>query len=456
MVKVREGGFVNVDDVLCEIDPHNKLILAKVDGCVHFINIVDGDTVQVSTDEASGKVTRTVTEARGEHHPHIAVQDAKGKILEDHYLPAKTQIEVNDGDVVRRGMVLARTPHSGAGNQDITSGLPRVTEIFEARRPKDPAVLAEIDGVVDIGEEKHRKVLVTVRNEKTGKEKVHEVPIGKHNLIVHTGDDIQAGQPLTDGQRVPNEILHISGEEAIQNYLIEEVQKVYRGQGVSINDKHIEVIVAQMLRRVKVKDPGDTSLLEGDLVDKFIFRRHNKRLAKCVKVTEPGGTDFQVGEIVPREVFDEKNAEVQAGGAEPAKSVPPAPAVAETQLLGIAKAAVQSESFISAASFQETTKVLSDAAVAYRIDHLVGLKENVILGRLIPAGTGFSKYQEAEWRYRPEAVENQPIPDLGKEIDTTLLKPEIPEGDVPEDLGVDFMPSFEDVQDEINPEEGDA
>ncbi|MBO7726046.1 MAG: DNA-directed RNA polymerase subunit beta' [Thermoguttaceae bacterium] len=456
VIDVREGDKVQKDDKLCMIDPHNKLILAKLDGRVHFINIVDGDTVQVTTDEASGKVSRTVTEARGERHPHIAVQDKKGKILEDHYLPGKTQIEVNDGDLVRRGEVLARTPHSGAGNQDITSGLPRVTEIFEARKPKDPAVLAEIDGVVDIGEEKHRKVLVTVRNEKTGKEKVHEVPIGKHNLIVHTGDDIQAGQPLTDGQRVPNEILHISGEEAIQNYLIEEVQKVYRGQGVSINDKHIEVIISQMLRRVKVKDPGDTSLLEGDLVDKFIFRRHNQRLEKCVKVTEQGGTDFQVGEIVPKEVFDEKNAEAQAGGAEPAQAVPPAPAVAETQLLGIAKAAVQSESFISAASFQETTKVLSDAAVAYRIDNLVGLKENVILGRLIPAGTGFRKYQDAEWRYRPEAVENQPVPDLGQSVEMPLLSPDPTEEGAPEDLGVDFMPSFDDVQDEINPEEGDA
>ncbi|MGI5831594.1 MAG: DNA-directed RNA polymerase subunit beta' [Thermoguttaceae bacterium] len=455
-IDVREGDWVDKGDKLCMIDPHNKLLLAKLDGRVYFINVTDGDTVQVSTDEASGKVTRTVTEARGERHPHIAIQDEEGNILEDHYLPGKTQIEVNDGDKVTRGEVLARTPHSVAGNQDITSGLPRVTEIFEARSPKDPAVLAEIDGVVDIGKEKNRKVMVTVRNEKTGKEKVHEVPIGKHNLIVHTGDDIQAGQPLTDGQRVPNEILRISGEQAIQNYLIEEVQKVYRGQGVSINDKHIELIVAQMLRRVKVKDPGDTSLLEGDVIDKFSFRRHNKRLEKCVKITEAGGTDFQVGEIVPKETFDEKNAEYEANGEKPAKAVPTVKAVAETQLLGIAKTAVQSESFISAASFQETTKVLSDAALAYRIDNLVGLKENVILGRLIPAGTGFRKYQEAEWRYRPEAIEHQPVPPTTSDSDLTLLSPDEPEAELDfelsDDLGINFMPSFDDVQNEVQPE----
>ena len=453
-IEVHEGDKVEVGDSLCTIDPHNKLILAKVDGLIHYINVVDGDTVQVSTDEASGKVTRTVTEAKGERHPHISVNDkSSNKVLEDHYLPGKTQIEVIDGAQVRRGDVIARTPHSVAGNQDITSGLPRVTEIFEARRPKDPAVLAEIDGVVDIGEEKHRKVLVTVRNEKTGKEKIHEVPIGKHNLIVHTGDDILAGQPLTDGQRVPNEILRISGEQAIQNYLIEEVQKVYRSQGVSINDKHIELIISQMLRRVKVKDPGDTSLLEGDVIDKFIFRNHNKRLEKCVKITESGGTEFQAGEIIPKEIFDEKNAEYEANGEEPAKCEPVKKAVAETQLLGIAKAAVQSESFISAASFQETTKVLSEAALAYRIDNLVGLKENVILGRLIPAGTGFGKYQDSEWRYRPEAVENQPVPAMSSNVDLTLLSPEEdPEAEAPEDLGVDFMPSFDEVSDEVDPD----
>ena len=215
---------------------------------------------------------------------------------------------------------------------------------------------------------------------------------------------MRAGEALVDGPLVPHDILRISGEEAVQQYLVREIQNVYRSQRVEINDKHIEIIVAQMLRKVRVESGGDSGLLEGSVMDKFEFRKANDSLAQSVKVTDPGDTDFAVGDIVRREVFDQKNAQFEASGGNPAKGTRPTPATASTQLLGITKAAVQSSSFISAASFQETTKVLTEAALAGKVDRLVGLKENVILGHLIPAGTGFRNYQDAEVRFRPSAI----------------------------------------------------
>ena len=248
------------------------------------------------------------------------------------------------------GTQLARTPRKVAKTKDITGGLPRVAELFEARRPKEPATLAEIDGIVELGEKRRGKRTILVKSD-GGQEVEHLVPHGKH-LRVHSGDRVRAGDPLVDGPLVPHDILRISGIEALQDYLLREAQNVYRSQNVTIDDKHHEVIIAQMLRKVRVEDPGDTDLLPGAVVDKFRFRRKNKKV-------------------------------IEAGGK---------PARAEPLLLGITKASLQSESFISAASFQETTKVLTQAALAGRVDHLVGLKENVILGHLIPAGTGFKAY----------------------------------------------------------------
>ncbi len=400
---VAENQEVAPQAPLCQWDPHSIPILAEVAGKVRYEDVVEGVTMREEKDP-SGHVRRMIIDHKGELHPQIVLEDADGKPLDVYYLPEKAHIEVDEGEQVSAGAVLAKTPREASGITDITGGLPRVTEIFEARKPKDPAVIAEVDGIVEIlGEKRRGKRTITVRSE-SGIEREHLVPHGKR-FLVHSGDYVRAGQALVDGPLVPHDILRVSGEEAVQQYLLHEIQQVYRSQRVDINDKHIEIIVARMLRKVKIENPGDTSLLPGLEMDKFEFREVNKRLSTCVKITEPGSTDLPLSEIVPREAFEQRNAQNQALGGEPAKCTRPKPSTASTQLLGITKASVQSSSFISAASFQETTKVLTEAALAGKVDSLVGLKENVILGHLIPAGTGFHSFQDAEVRYRPEALQ---------------------------------------------------
>ena len=296
-------------------------------------------------------------------------------------------------------------PREATGVRDITGGLPRVTEIFEARKPKDPAVVAELDGIVEISKDRKRgKRSIVVRSE-SGEETEHLVPPGKR-FLVHSGDTVKAGQALVEGPLVPHDILRVSGEEAVQLYLVHEVQQVYRLQRVEINDKHIEIIIARMLRKIKITNAGDTSLLSGLVMDRFEFKRQNDNLAKCLKISDPGDTEFALGAIVPKDAFETSNAQCEALGGKSAKGKKPKPAQGEVQLLGITKAAVQSNSFISAASFQETTKVLTEAALAGKVDRLVVLKENVILGHLIPAGTGFRVFQDSEVSYRKEALED--------------------------------------------------
>jgi DNA-directed RNA polymerase subunit beta' len=265
--------------------------------------------------------------------------------------------------------------------------------------------VAEIDGTVEISKDRKRgKRSILVKSD-SGEEIEHLVPPGKR-FLVHSGDIVKAGQALVEGPLVPHDILRVSGEEAVQQYLLHEVQQVYRSQRVEINDKHVEIIIARMLRKVKITNPGDTSLLAGLVMDRFDFKKHNDHIAKCIRVTDPGDTQFALGAIVPKEEFDTANAQSEGLGGKGAKGKKPKPAHAEVQLLGITKAAVQSNSFISAASFQETTKVLTEAALAGKVDRLVGLKENVILGHLIPAGTGFRIFQESEVSYRKEALED--------------------------------------------------
>jgi DNA-directed RNA polymerase subunit beta' len=400
---VLEDQQVEVGAVLCQWDPHSIPILAEVGGKVRYEDVIEGETMRVEK-EASGNIRRLIMEHKGDFHPQIVLEDPTGKILDFNYLPEKAHIEVNEGDVVSAGTLLAKTPREVSGTQDITGGLPRVTEIFEARKPKDPAVIAEIDGHVELlGEKRRGKRTIIVRSE-SGIEREHLVSHGKH-LRVHAGDFVRAGEALVDGPLVPHDILRISGEEAVQQYLTREIQNVYRSQRVEINDKHIEIIVSQMLRKVRVETVGDTGLLPGSVMDKFEFRQVNEELVKCLKISEKGDSDFEIGTIVPRDSLEQVNAQIEALGGAVCKGVRPKPASASTQLLGITKAAVQSSSFISAASFQETTKVLTEAALAGKVDNLVGLKENVILGHLIPAGTGFRTYQDAEIRIRPQALE---------------------------------------------------
>ena len=326
---------------------------------------------------------------------------ADGKILDFHYLPAKARIEVKDGQDVDAGQLIARLPKEDGGTVDITGGLPRVTEIFEARKPKDPATLAEISGTVEIRSDKRRgKMTIIIKNE-TGMEREHHVPQDKE-LQVHAGDYVEAGDPLVRGPVVPHDILRIKNEEALHTYLLNEVQNVYRSQGVKINDKHIEIILNQMLRKVKIEDPGDTRFLPGEVVDKFRFRQGNELVGTSVRIAEVGGTDFKEGEVVARDAYKAANEVAEASGKEPAKAKKTRPARGKTLLLGITKASLQSESFISAASFQETTKVLTEASLAGAIDPLLGLKENVILGHLIPAGTAFGCYNALQIKHLAE------------------------------------------------------
>jgi len=388
----KPGETVKRGEQILRWDPHRVPILAEKSGVASFIDIETGETVR-EEDAGRGQTALVVIEHKGEKHPQIVVKDESGeKILDFHFLPAKARIEVQDGQPIKAGQLLARQPRSVAGSQDIVGGLPRVTEIFEARKPKDPAVLAEISGVVELHSDK-RKGKVTIRVvSDTGIEKDHHVPQDRR-LLVHAGDRVQAGDPLIDGPLVPHDILRIKGEEALYSYMLDEVQNVYRAQGVPINDKHIEVVVAQMLRKIRIESPGDTDFLPYDIVDRQIFRRKNADIAGVGRVADPGGTDLPVNALVSKAELKDANMKAEAEGKDAAKAKRARPATGRTLLLGITKAALQSESFLSGASFQETTKVLTEAALAGASDDLKGLKENVLLGHLIPAGTGFNEYQ---------------------------------------------------------------
>jgi DNA-directed RNA polymerase subunit beta' len=404
ILRVKEDEMVKAGTVICEWDPHSIPILAETGGKIRYEDLIEGETMRGEKDP-SGKIRYVIMEHKGDMHPQLVVEDPKdGKILDFYYMPERAHLEVTEGQIITPGTLVAKTPREASGTQDITGGLPRVTEIFEARKPKDPAVIAEIDGVVELlGEKKRGKRSIVVRSE-TGIEREHLVSHSKH-LRVHAGDVVRAGESLVDGPLVPHDILRISGEEAVQQYLTREIQNVYRSQRVEINDKHIEIIVSQMLRKVKIEAPGDTDLLPGSVMDKFDFRGANEALTKALKITHRGDSEFAEGSIVPKDVLETTNAQIESLGGDVAKGTKPKMASASTQLLGITKASVQSSSFISAASFQETTKVLTEAALAGRTDHLVGLKENVILGHLIPAGTGFKTIQESEVRIQPSALE---------------------------------------------------
>ncbi|ADG66321.1 DNA-directed RNA polymerase, beta' subunit [Planctopirus limnophila DSM 3776] len=401
-LQVAENEVIEAGQILCSWDPHSVPILCEVGGKVRFEDLIEGQTVRSETDRM-GNIRKTIIEHKGDRHPQIVLEDSAGKILDFYYLPERATVEVLEGQQVAAGSILAKNPRESMGTQDITGGLPRVTELFEARKPKEPAIISEIDGEVELVAEKKRgKRIIKVKGV-DGTEREHIIPHGKQ-LLVHSGEQVKAGDALVRGPLVPHDILAVSGEEAVHAYLLHEIQNVYRSQRVVIDDKHIELVVAQMLRKVRVDDVGDTTLLPGVLIDRFEFRKINQKLQQCGRVTDPGDSEFHKDDIVPLETIAQVNEEIEASGGQPIATAKPRPASASTQLLGITKAAVQSESFLSAASFQETTKVLTEAAIAGKSDYLVGLKENVILGHLIPAGTGFKLHQKSEVRIRPEAL----------------------------------------------------
>jgi DNA-directed RNA polymerase subunit beta' len=351
-LNVKDGQKLKEKDSLFEWDPYNNVILATKSGAVELVDLVEGETTRELYDERTGVSNVVVVEHRDKKlHPHIQIFDETKKRIANISVPTGSYIQVKDGDTVREGDILIKIPRETGRSKDITGGLPRVAELFEARRPKDPAVVSEVDGIVEFGgtERGNRKLIV---RDDQGAGHEYLIPLGKH-LRVHEGDRVKAGDRLSEGAIDPHDILSIMGENAVQRYLLDEIQSVYRLQGVTINDKHIEVIVTQMLKKVKIENPGDTRFLEGDDVDKRILR--------------------------------EENGLVVSEGGEPATFKP--------MLLGITRASLTTESFLSAASFQETTKVLSKAAVEGKVDHLKGLKENLIMGNLIPAGTGCDLYR---------------------------------------------------------------
>ncbi|MFZ4465966.1 MAG: DNA-directed RNA polymerase subunit beta' [Phycisphaerales bacterium] len=389
-ILVHTGDVIKKGQELVRWDGTKTPILAEKSGTVKFEDVIEGQTVKVET--RGSIIERIITEHTGEKHPQITVVDDSGAILDFHHLPAKARIVVNEGEKVKAGQPIAIQPKEAGRSADIVGGLPRVTELFEARNPKDPSVLAEISGRVELLSDK-RKGKMTIRVvADSGEEFDHHVAQGKH-LRVHTGDVVEAGDALTEGAQVPADILRIRGEEALYTYMLDEVQNVYRAQGVAISDKHIEVILRQMLGKVKVSTPGDSDFLPNQVVERFELRNRNDELSRMLRVEDPGDTDLPIGSLVTKDEAKEANALAKDKGGKEAKTRKPKPATYKTLLLGITKASLQSESFLSGASFQETTKVLTEAALAGATDELRGLKENVILGHLIPAGTGCDQYQ---------------------------------------------------------------
>ena len=363
MISVPEGGKVKKGQSFVQWDPYNISILTEKAGRVEFKDILEGVTMKKEVDETTKSVGTVIIEHKEDLHPQIAIVDSAGAVVAAYSIPAGAHIEVKDGEKVQAGQRMAKTPRKVTKTKDITGGLPRVAELFEARRPKDAAEIAKIDGVVDLQGNVRGKKKLIIKDPETNTEEEHLIPLSKH-LIVYKGDTVKKGQQLTEGPVVPHEILEVCGPQELQEYLVNEVQEVYRLQGVEINDKHIEIIVRQMLRKVKITEPGDTQFLWGEQIEKT--------------------------------TFEEANRVIEQKGGKPAEATP--------VLLGITKASLETESFISAASFQDTTRILTDASTLGKVDKLLGFKENVIMGHLIPAGTGFSAYRKIKLLHLGEPV----------------------------------------------------
>ncbi|HQW05845.1 MAG TPA: DNA-directed RNA polymerase subunit beta' [Flavobacteriales bacterium] len=394
MMYSKAGKKIKKNDVICIWDPYNAVIISELAGKVEFESIEENATYREEIDEQTGFAEKVIVESRDKRkNPTIKIMDPKGKEeLKSYSLPVGAHIMVEDGKKIDAGDVMVKIPRSSGKGGDITGGLPRVTELFEARNPSNPAVVSEIDGIISYGKIKrgNREIIVESR---TGEKKFYLVPLSKH-ILVQENDFTKAGQPLSDGSIAPGDILNIQGPTRVQEYLVDEVQEVYRMQGVKINDKHFEVIVRQMMRKVEIEDPGDTKFLERQSVNKIEFMEENDQVFDKMVITEAGDSDtLKVGQIVTMRKLRDDNSVLKRKDQKLAEARVAAPATARTMLQGITRASLQTESFISAASFQETTKVLNEAAVSAKEDHLNGLKENVIVGHLIPAGTGARAYQ---------------------------------------------------------------
>jgi DNA-directed RNA polymerase subunit beta' len=387
----KEGKQVKKGDLICQWDPYNALIISEVDGKVKFENVIEGVTYREESDEQTGFKEKVIVESRDRtKNPIVIISDNKGT-EKTYNLPVGSHIAVNEGDKVSSGQVLVKIPRAVGKSGDITGGLPRVTELFEARNPSNPAVVSEIDGEVAFGKIKrgNREIIIT---SKAGEVKKYLVPLSKQ-ILVQENDYVRAGIPLSDGATTPSDILAIKGPTKVQEYIVNEVQEVYRMQGVKINDKHFEIIVRQMMRKVEIIDPGDTKFLEKQVVDKLDFMNENDWIyGKKVIVDVGDSTSYRQGQIITARKLRDENSILKRKDMKVIEARDAVPATSAQELQGITKAALQTNSFISAASFQETTKVLNEAAIFGRVDELEGLKENVIVGHLIPAGTGIRKY----------------------------------------------------------------
>ncbi|TRZ41495.1 DNA-directed RNA polymerase subunit beta' [Robertkochia solimangrovi] len=389
---VKDGQSLKKGDTVCQWDPYNAVIISEFSGKIVYENIEQGVTYQVEIDEQTGFQEKVISESRNKKLiPTLHIKDSKGITLRSYNLPVGAHLMVDNGDKIKEGKILVKIPRKSSKAGDITGGLPRVTELFEARNPSNPAVVSEIDGVVSFGKIKRGNREIVVES-KLGEIKKYLVKLS-NQILVQENDYVRAGMPLSDGSVTPEDILRIKGPSAVQQYLVNEVQEVYRLQGVKINDKHFEVVVRQMMRKVEINDAGDTNFLEQQLVHKDDFIEENDRIFG-MKVVEDAGDSAKMkpGQIIsPRELRDE-NSILRRADKALVDARDAVPAVATPILQGITRASLQTKSFISAASFQETTKVLNEAAVSGKVDMLEGLKENVIVGHKIPAGTGMRDY----------------------------------------------------------------
>jgi len=389
-----DDADVKKGDILFQWDPYIASIITTQTGVVKYVDILENVTYREEADDATGMRQRVIIETRSRNlSPQIVITDEDGKDLASYIIPTRASLQVNEGDHLKAGDVLVKIPREISKTRDITGGLPRVAELFEARRPKEPAIVSEIDGYVKFGEIRRgvRKIVVTSQDGQ--EEKIYQIPYGKH-ILVHDGDFVSAGEKLCEGSVAPHEILAIMGANRVQEYLVNEIQEVYRMQGVKINDKHIEVIVRQMLQKIKIDDPGDTFYLPGDQVDRLKFQDANLRIRNMVVVTDPGDSELEENDLIEKDKVDEINKELVKAKKKVANVRQAQPATFQPLLLGITKASLTTDSFISAASFQETTRVLTDASIEGKIDNLHGLKENVVMGNLIPAGTGLTEFRE--------------------------------------------------------------
>ncbi|MDR2886134.1 MAG: DNA-directed RNA polymerase subunit beta', partial [Rikenellaceae bacterium] len=389
---MKDGDAVKKGDLVCEWDPYNAVIISEFEGRVGFENMIEGGTFREEFDEQTGLREKVIVESRDKtKNPVIRILDKGGDEQKQYNLPVGAHIVVKENAKVKAGDILIKIPRAVGKAGDITGGLPRVTELFEARNPSNPAIVSEIDGEVSFGKIKrgNREIVIT---SKAGDIKRYLVPLSRQ-ILVQENDYVRAGMPLSDGAITPSDILSIQGPTKVQEYIVNEIQEVYRMQGVKINDKHFEVIVRQMMNKVQIEDPGDTRFLEEQVVDKWEFMEVNDELYDKVVVTDAGESpNVQPGMIISVRKLRDENSVLKRKDQKLIQTRDIIPATSDQVLQGITRAALQTSSFMSAASFQETTKVLNEAAIQGKTDPLEKLKENVICGHLIPAGTGVREY----------------------------------------------------------------